>query len=261
MRAWPPKQILVAVDFGDTSGRACAVAAAVARTTGAEVTVFHAERLEVPPYFTHEQLDLMEGELRLARRHAEAHVRAFAQAHGLAASAVVVVAQTPVEEGILHAAERTDLVVLGSHGRRGPSRWWIGSVSERVVRAAPVPVLVVHPTDRAESADALLDRVLVVGHGHDAERAAQAARELAGAAGGQVEIEASDRAGCGPAVFERATLVVVPLAASGRARGVHDAADALSSRCTVPVLFVPEPTGAHAPRHERTDPASPGVEP
>jgi nucleotide-binding universal stress UspA family protein len=36
-----------------------------------------------------------------------------------------------------------DLIVLGTHGRRGLNRWLLGSVTERVVRTAPVPVLTV----------------------------------------------------------------------------------------------------------------------
>ena len=37
----------------------------------------------------------------------------------------------------------TDLIVMGTHGRRGPSRFLMGSVAERVVRHAPCPVLTV----------------------------------------------------------------------------------------------------------------------
>ncbi|ELZ18524.1 UspA domain-containing protein [Haloterrigena salina JCM 13891] len=42
-----------------------------------------------------------------------------------------------------------DLVVMGTHGRAGIDRLLLGSVTERVVRRAPVPVLAVHvdPTD------------------------------------------------------------------------------------------------------------------
>ena len=117
-------------------------------------------------------------------------------------------------------------------------------MSERVVRAAPVPVLLVHASDGDGSADALLDRVLVMRHGHDPEPAANAARALVGPAGGHVAIETSEVPGCQPAALERSTLVVVPLAASGRARAVHEVGEALSSRCTVPVLFIPLP-GTH----------------
>ncbi len=48
----------------------------------------------------------------------------------------------PVER-IVEAAREGDLVVMSTHGRTGVGRFLIGSVAERVVRHAPVPVLVV----------------------------------------------------------------------------------------------------------------------
>jgi nucleotide-binding universal stress UspA family protein len=50
-------------------------------------------------------------------------------------------------ESIVEAAEAegVDLIVVGSHGRRGIDRFFMGSVSERVVRTASVPVLVARP--------------------------------------------------------------------------------------------------------------------
>lgn len=40
-----------------------------------------------------------------------------------------------------------DLLVIGTHGRRGPSRWLLGSVAEKIVRASQVPVLTVRGED------------------------------------------------------------------------------------------------------------------
>ncbi|HET7323163.1 MAG TPA: universal stress protein [Halococcus sp.] len=40
-----------------------------------------------------------------------------------------------------------DLVVMGTHGRRGLSRALLGSVTEKVVRLAPVPVFTIHTSD------------------------------------------------------------------------------------------------------------------
>jgi nucleotide-binding universal stress UspA family protein len=50
-----------------------------------------------------------------------------------------------VHRGILEYADEVDadLLVMGTHGRRGLNRWLLGSVTERVVRAADVPVLTV----------------------------------------------------------------------------------------------------------------------
>lgn len=51
-----------------------------------------------------------------------------------------------VAQGILDAvqAEYVDLVVMSSHGRSGFRRLALGSVTERVIRHAPVPILVLH---------------------------------------------------------------------------------------------------------------------
>lgn len=52
----------------------------------------------------------------------------------------------PPALAILAAAEAhaSDLIVLCSHGRTGPSRWVLGSVAQQVVRHAPMSVLVLH---------------------------------------------------------------------------------------------------------------------
>jgi len=38
-----------------------------------------------------------------------------------------------------------DLIVLGTHGRRGMNRFWLGSDAERIARGAAVPVMLVRP--------------------------------------------------------------------------------------------------------------------
>lgn len=54
--------------------------------------------------------------------------------------------QSAPPKGILERLDSTayDLVVMGSHGRRGLRRWLLGSVAENVVRHAPCSVLVTH---------------------------------------------------------------------------------------------------------------------
>jgi nucleotide-binding universal stress UspA family protein len=47
-----------------------------------------------------------------------------------------------------------DLIVTGSHGRRGFRRFFIGSVAEHVVRVSTVPVLVAHEPAEAATVDA-----------------------------------------------------------------------------------------------------------
>ncbi len=55
-----------------------------------------------------------------------------------------MVAGTPSREIVAYAEEHEiDTIVIGNHGRRGPSRILLGSVAERVVRRAPCTVTVV----------------------------------------------------------------------------------------------------------------------
>jgi nucleotide-binding universal stress UspA family protein len=58
------------------------------------------------------------------------------------------------------AAEARDwgaeLIVLGTHGRRGAKRMLLGSGAERILRVAPVPVLLVRAPDEWDAAEELL---------------------------------------------------------------------------------------------------------
>jgi nucleotide-binding universal stress UspA family protein len=56
----------------------------------------------------------------------------------------VVIPGRPVEQILGHAAvARADLIVMGTHGRRGVSRAVLGSVAEQVLRRAAAPVLII----------------------------------------------------------------------------------------------------------------------
>ena len=61
---------------------------------------------------------------------------------------------SPAEVLLDHVDDRdVDLVVMGTHGRRGLDRYLLGSVTERVVRLAPVPVLTVRGADAPTAED------------------------------------------------------------------------------------------------------------
>ncbi len=167
------RRLLVPVDFDGSSEAAMRVAAAVGRTSGAALTVLHAEVLDAPPYFTAAQVAMLERERRAARLMAEAHLRSFARRHG-AADVRTIVADGSPAGAILAEAERHDLIVMGTHGRRGAARWWLGSVAERVVRAAAVPVLVV-PVEMGDET-AVLEQVSRFGP-EDVARATEALRK------------------------------------------------------------------------------------
>ncbi|MFT4975062.1 MAG: nucleotide-binding universal stress UspA family protein, partial [Myxococcota bacterium] len=63
-----------------------------------------------------------------------------------------VIAGAPAA-AILSVAERenVDMIVMGTHGRRGLRRLWAGSVAEEVLRKSPCPVTIVRTTDPGDT--------------------------------------------------------------------------------------------------------------
>lgn len=71
---------------------------------------------------------------------------------GLLVSADLATANGPVADAIIEFARKAngDLIAMSTHGRTGPARWVLGSVADRVVRGAGIPVLLIHPKSEAE---------------------------------------------------------------------------------------------------------------
>lgn len=235
---WPPKTIVAAVDFGEASARAISLAGVIAASTTATLRVLHAERFEVPPYFTPAQIDRLEDERREATAEITTELTRFTKAATTWPTSIVVADGRPLDM-ILEQSGDADLLVLGTHGRRGPSRWWLGSVAERVVRAADVPVLVTR-ADTTPAAE-LFARVVVVGDGAPPDDATRARVEaLMPAHGGR--IVASDTvAACGADVMAAATLVAVALPRGRSSWGLSDIVADTLGHCARPVLFIPTP--------------------
>jgi len=235
---WPPRIVLAAVDFGEASTRAVSVAGFIAAGGTSTLRVVHAERFEVPPYFTPAQIERLEDERREASAELTTELTRFVKA-ATAWPATIVVADGRPVDAILDAAADADLVVMGTHGRRGPSRWWLGSVAERVVRGARVPVLVTKadPSPLPE----LFARVVHVGDGVTPDSDARAQVELLTASlGGQVVVAAALDA-CGGDVVATATLVAVSTPRGRASWGLSDIVADTLGHCARPVLFLPAP--------------------
>ena len=233
---WPPRTVLAAVDFSEASARAVAVAGLIASVFDAKFRAIHSERFEPPPYFTVEQIERLEAERRGAQLAAVRHLEQFvatATAYGVEP---MVVDEPPVD-AILRAATHADLVVMGSHRRRRPVRWWLGSVAERVVRASTVPVLVTRGSEQAPID--IFERVVLVGE-HTAPRdpARRCAEGLASTFSGRFT-DAGPLVDCAPEVIGQASLVVIATAHQRPTWGIADAVASAVGACERPVLFVP----------------------
>ena len=230
------RHILAAVDFGAASERALQVAGALGAAFGASVTALHAETFEVPPYFTLDQIARLDRERERLKAAAAGHVREMA-ARVTTQPVTPLVTEGAAAEAILSHVGRADLVVMGTHGRRGPGRWWLGSVAERVLRETPVPLLILRATGSSFAPADLFQHVLVM-RDSDGRRldAAAWADTLAGRFGGRTA-PGPPPAACTPADLSGATLVVAPLEGRGDERLAAEAVRLLRA-CQMPVLFV-----------------------
>lgn len=136
------KRIGCAVDFSDGSSAAFREATDLARRFGAVLVLLHAEEMpgvtDIPPPESVVAATRLELEARLAEWRAEA-----AAALGRPVEARMF--PGPAAPSLARAAgeDRLDLLVTGTHGRRGFRHLVLGSVAERLVHLAPCAVLVV----------------------------------------------------------------------------------------------------------------------
>jgi nucleotide-binding universal stress UspA family protein len=145
------RKILVATDFSAEARGAQETALDIARTLGASVTLLHVYQL--PTYLFFDGATFLPPPSVVAQIVSEVAAGLSAARDAAASSGVPV--ETASEQGIPHddilryAEEHgIDLIVMGTHGRRGWRRLVIGSVAERVVRGAHVPVLTVPRAQR-----------------------------------------------------------------------------------------------------------------
>jgi universal stress protein A len=149
--------ILLATDFSPTSTDAFEEALRMAREFGSALKIMHCYELPAPlalPYATASLYEGLDREARLgAEKKLERLIRRAAD-RGVAATPVLRQGFPDVEIVDSAERERADLIVLGTHGRRGASRLLLGSVAARVVATAGCPVLTVRPSHAEATARA-----------------------------------------------------------------------------------------------------------
>ena len=136
------EHILVPTDFNEPAEHALDVAIELAKKFDARVSILHAYQLFVPmPYLEITSFPFEEIAASAAKK-LEAVVTKTKQRYPNCEA--LLRPGLPTEETIA-AVEGSgiDLIVMGTHGRRGVSRVVMGSVAERVVRTSPVPVLTI----------------------------------------------------------------------------------------------------------------------
>ncbi|MEN7530728.1 MULTISPECIES: universal stress protein [unclassified Cupriavidus] len=143
------KRILIAIDGGPSSEQAIFQAVGLAKELGAEVKILFvvddSEFFFEPAYVNPQEV--LRGMLEVGQ---QALARAARRFENAGVRALTELAEKPVSPGdisgtIVSHAEQwpAELVVMGTHGRRGVRRMIMGSVSEGVVAKSAKPVLLI----------------------------------------------------------------------------------------------------------------------
>ena len=178
-----PSKLLCPLDLGAESRTVLGWVRLFGEAFAASVELLHAAWPEYPPYFLPSQETDLQAKAAEHRAALAETLRKLAQD----ALSPAVPFRTEIEEGYPEdvilgraAATQPDLIVMGSHGRRGFSRLRLGSVAESIVRSASVPTLIVKA--RPEAGEAKIARILCpVNLPGVARRALNVAAGLAGA--------------------------------------------------------------------------------
>jgi len=141
------KKILLAMDFSEAADKLAEYGKLFAENFGAELLVLYVSptmnryaKLYVPPHNIDELVGkILEGAKQAMGEYMEKYFK------GVKAKGSVEYGYAPVR--ILEVAEETgaDMIIMGTHGRKGVDRILFGSVAEKVVKTAKIPVVTVRP--------------------------------------------------------------------------------------------------------------------
>ncbi len=138
------KRILFATDFSEGSSNALSYAVDIAKQYGAKlffVHVIYDVAKTAGWYVPHVSIDEMYKDIEKSAK-AELEKSFIEEMRGFKGIEHVVLKGTPYEEICRFAEDnKIDIIVLGTHGRKGIDRMIFGSTAEQVVRHAPCPVL------------------------------------------------------------------------------------------------------------------------
>jgi len=142
------KKILFPVDLSETSPKLVPYAKSMAKKFDAEVHLLFVTRVFqyfASIYVPHTSINLFETELVEGAEKSlyEFKEEYFADIPETRSSVVIGDAAEEIMKYI--QSEGIDLVIMGSHGRKGMDKVIFGSVAEKVVKTSPVPVLIVNP--------------------------------------------------------------------------------------------------------------------
>src|SRR5689334_19100272 len=139
------KTLLVAVDFSDSSEAALAYAVELAKPLGARLVVMHSYELPVYGFPDGALVASVEVATRIMQG-AQTGLDGMVERYKGEAELSTIVRQGVAWEEVRAVAEEVDadMIVIGTHGRKGIARALLGSVAEKILRTSTRPVLAIH---------------------------------------------------------------------------------------------------------------------
>ena len=142
------RRILFASDFSKTSAKAFDTAVTLAKVNRATLILFHAIAPITPvmpeQFIGQQTWDQIELQQDQWAKQQLAALAARARKAGVRAAATLLSVGEPARQiGRAIRSKKPDLVVIGTHGRTGLTKFFLGSVAAQVVATAPVPVVTV----------------------------------------------------------------------------------------------------------------------
>ncbi len=155
MKIYDPKKILVPIDFSELSGGVIQAGVDIAQHREAEVTILHVAK--ETDYLSHYGGEFPGTSVSVSKLREDAWMELDGRLKDLVKRltnspkvSTELIWGNPVRDIVRIAeSEHFDLIVMATHGRRMLSRFFLGSVTEEVIRRAPCPVLAI----RAKAAE------------------------------------------------------------------------------------------------------------
>ena len=146
MEKFQPKLVLCPTDFSEMATLALNYGKMISTGFKARMLVLFADHFEPPPYFTPGQENKLIKSMERSRKAATVHLARYIKENlGEETQMEALVIDDRPDRAILKTAEtrNADLIVMGTQGRSGWSRFMLGSVTERILREIDRPVLAV----------------------------------------------------------------------------------------------------------------------
>jgi nucleotide-binding universal stress UspA family protein len=155
-------KILCPVDFFPASKRAADYAIALAKAYESRLILLHVVSPVLPASYEIpiDAADILESMTNSAENEMK---KLAARARDKKVSTEVVVRTGDIDSEIRSLAKdrKVDLIVMGSHGRRGFEKWFLGSVTERLLRRVQIPLLTISNAANSTKAPPAIRRILV----------------------------------------------------------------------------------------------------